>query len=339
MDQARLGFLILLVAGVMNASFTLPMKFTRNWNWENTWLVWTLFALVIFPPLAAFATIPHLGQLYGEVATGLIVTVAIFGAGWGIAQVLFGLAVDSIGIALAFSIVLGISAAVGSVIPLIRLHPEKLFTTGGFFTIAGVVLVIVGVAICAIAGRRREAAMAAQDGRTKVNMSRGLAFAILCGFGAALVNFGLAFGGALLEGAKRHGAAELWAGNAVWLPLMLAGSIPNFTYCVYLLHKNKSVDRYGRRGTASYWFLAAIMAFFWFGSTALYGIATGKLGSWGTILGWPLFMSLIVITASVLGIVTGEWRGSGKQPLRIQVGGVAVLVLAVFVLAAASHWV
>jgi L-rhamnose-H+ transport protein len=50
-------------------------------------------------------------------------------------------------------------------------------------------------------------------------------------------------------------------------------------------------------------------------------------------------MSLIVITASVLGIITGEWKGSGKQPLRIQVGGVVVLVLAVFVLATASRWV
>lgn len=339
MDQTGVGFLILLVASVMNASFTLPMKFTRNWNWENTWLVWTLFALVIFPPLAAFTTIPHLAQLYGEVAAGLVAAVAIFGAGWGIAQVLFGLAVDSIGIALTFSIVLGISAAVGSVIPLIRLHPEKVFTTGGLITFAGVALVIVGVAICAVAGRRREAAMAAIGGRAQVNMSRGLAFAILCGFGAALVNFGLAFGGPLLEGAKRHGAAELWAGNAVWLPLMLAGSIPNFAYCIYLLNKNKTADRYRRPGTASYWFLAAIMAFFWFASTALYGIATGKLGSWGTILGWPLFMSLIVITASLLGIITGEWKGSGKQPLRIQVGGVAVLVLAVFVLATASRWV
>jgi L-rhamnose-H+ transport protein len=339
MDQAGVGFMILLVAGVMNASFTLPMKFTRNWNWENTWLIWTLFALVIFPPIAAFSTIPHLGQLYGEVAAGLVVTVAIFGAGWGIAQVLFGLAVDSIGIALTFSIVLGISAAVGSVIPLIRLHPEKLLTTGGLFTIAGVVLVIVGVTICAIAGRHREAAMAARDGRPKANMSQGLACAILCGFGAALVNFGLAFGGPLLDAAKRHGAAELWAGNAVWLPLMLAGSIPNFVYCVYLLRKNKSADRYARPGTASYWVLAAIMAFFWFASTALYGIATGKLGSWGTILGWPLFMSLIVITASVLGIVTGEWKGSGRRPVRIQVAGVAVLVVAVFVLASASRWV
>src|SRR5260221_3420818 len=125
MDQAGMGFLILLVAGVMNASFTLPMKFTRNWNWENTWLVWTLFALVIFPPLAAFATIPQLGQLYGEVATGLVVTVAIFGAGWGIAQVLVGLAVGSIGISLRFSVVLGNSAAGGSGIPLIRLDPAQ----------------------------------------------------------------------------------------------------------------------------------------------------------------------------------------------------------------------
>jgi L-rhamnose-H+ transport protein len=251
MDQAGVGFLILLVAGVMNASFTLPMKFTRNWNWENTWLVWTLFALVIFPPLASFATIPHLARLYGEVPTGLVVTVAIFGAGWGIAQVLFGLAVDSIGIALTFSIVLGMSAAVGSVIPLIRLHPEKLFATGGLFTLAGVVLVIIGVAICAIAGRHREAAFAARDGRPKADMSRGLAFAILCGFGAALVNFGLAFGGPLLDAARQHGAAELWAGNAVWLPLMLAGSIPNFVYCVYLLNKNKTANRYSRPGTAS----------------------------------------------------------------------------------------
>ncbi|MGA3196296.1 MAG: L-rhamnose/proton symporter RhaT [Terriglobales bacterium] len=339
MDQAGVGFLILLVAGVMNASFTLPMKFTRNWSWENTWLVWTLFALVIFPPLAAFATIPHLAKLYGEVATTLVITVAVFGAGWGIAQVLFGLAVDSIGIALTFSIVLGISAAVGSVIPLVRLHPEKLLATSGLFTFAGVALVIVGVTICAIAGRRREHILAASEGRPRSNMSRGLACAILCGFGAALVNFGLAFGGPLLDAARRHGAADVWAGNAVWLPLMLAGSIPNFAYCVYLLGKNKTTDRYGRPGTAHYWLLAAIMAFFWFASTALYGIATGKLGSWGTILGWPLFMSLIVITASILGFATGEWNGSGKQPLRIQAAGVVVLVLAVFVLASASRWV
>ncbi len=78
------------------------------------------------------------------------------------------------------------------------------------------------------------------------------------------------------------------------------------------------------------------MAVFWFGSTLIYGIAAGNLGSLGTVLGWPLFMSLIVITASIWGVVTGEWKGSGKRPLQIMYGGVAMLILAIVVLSRAS---
>jgi L-rhamnose-H+ transport protein len=120
---------------------------------------------------------------------------------------------------------------------------------------------------------------------------------------------------------------------------MLAGAIPNIFYCLYLLKKNRTVGRFSDSGTSAYWLYAFIMAIFWFGSTSLYGVSAGKLGSWGTIIGWPLFMSLIVITASVLGIVTGEWKNTGATPLRVQLSGVAVLILAVFVLSAASRWV
>ena len=54
MPEATFGILLLVVAGIMNANFTLPMKFTKKWAWENTWLVWTVFALLIFPPLMAY---------------------------------------------------------------------------------------------------------------------------------------------------------------------------------------------------------------------------------------------------------------------------------------------
>lgn len=339
MSDTTAGLILLLVAGVTNASFTLPMKFTRRWAWENTWLVWTVFALLILPPVVTFATVPNVGRTFAEVGIGLVLIVAAFGAAWGVSQVLFGLAVEAIGIALAFSIILGISAAVGSMVPLIRLHPEKILTKAGFGVIVGVGIVIIGVSICAAAGQRREAAMGESVAPGKTSHARGLLFAISSGLGAAMVNFGLAFGGPLVASAQRLGANPLWAPNAVWLPLTMAGSIPNLVYCCYLLRKNKTVNRYSQRGTAPYWFYAFLMAIFWFGSTSLYGISTGKLGNWGTILGWPLFMSLIVITASILGIVTGEWKGTGKQPLRIQISGVAVLVLAVFVLSAASRWV
>lgn len=340
MGDITAGLLLLLVAGVTNASFTLPMKWTRRWAWENIWLVWTIFALVLFPPVVTMLTIPRIGHVYAEVDASIILTVAAFGAGWGIAQVLFGLAVEAIGIALTFSIVLGMSAAIGSMIPLLRLHPEKMFSKGGLGVIVGVLLVIVGVVICAIAGRKRDAALSNSEAPSSSrSYKEGLLLAIVCGLGAAMVNLGLVFGAPLLAAAQRIGARAVWAPNAAWLPVTLAGAIPNLMYCLYLLNKNKTVNRFAESGTAPYWFYAFVMATFWFGSTSLYGIASGKLGNWGTILGWPLFMSLIVITASVLGIVTGEWKNSGKKPLRIQMGAVAVLVLAVFILSAASRWV
>jgi len=339
MGDTTTGLVLLLVAGVTNASFTLPMKLTRRWAWENTWLVWTIFALLVLPTAITLMKVAHLREIYAEGGPVLVFTVAAFGAGWGVAQVLFGLAVESIGIALTFSIVLGMSAAIGSMIPLVRLHPEKIFSHGGMGVMLGVLLVLLGVVICAIAGRKREAALNVPIAEGKRSYTEGLMFAIGCGLGAAMVNLGLVFGTPLLATAIRLGTSPLWAPNAAWLPVMLAGAIPNLVYCVYLLNKNQTSGRFADPATSPYWLYALVMAAFWFGSTSLYGIASVKLGAWGTILGWPLFMSLIVITASVLGILTGEWNNSGKQPLRIQIGAVAVLVLAVFVLAIASRWV
>jgi L-rhamnose-H+ transport protein len=235
MSDTTAGLLLLLVAGVMNASFTLPMKFTRNWSWENTWLAWSIFALVLLPPVVTFATIPHLSAVYRDAGNGPMLLAAAFGAGWGIAQVFFGLAVESIGIALTFSIVLGISAAFGSLLPLLRFHSNKLFTPAGGGVIAGVLLVIMGVSICAVAGRRREAVLGSASGRSGSSMTQGLALSILCGLGASFVNFGLTFGHPLLVSAEKFGAASVWAPNAAWLPLMLAGAIPNIFYCISVL--------------------------------------------------------------------------------------------------------
>jgi len=70
----------------------------------------------------------------------------------------------------------------------------------------------------------------------------------------------------------------------------------------------------------------------------LYGLAVVQLGTWGPILGWPLFMSLIVITATMLGMLTGEWKDCGPLPIRIQWAGVTVLVVAIFILASSGRY-
>ncbi len=335
MGRTAQGLLILILAGVANASFTAPMKFAYKWAWENIWLAWTFFALVLLPVIVALLTIPHLAMVYSTATPRILLEVCEFGAGWGVAQVLFGISVDIIGIALTFSIVLGTSAAIGTLIPLVLLHRDRLRSAQGYMVFAAVAIVLIGVLVCAMAGRMRERALAS-DAAAQKRTSLGLSLALLCGLGASFVNFGVAFGNPIIEVARSFGADALNATNAVWLPLMLSGAIPNVLYCAWLLKKNRSAVRYCHGG--SHWALAFVMGAFWFGSTLLYGLAAVKLGSWGPIIGWPLFMSLIVITASVLGMLTGEWTNAGSRPIRIQWTGVLLLVLAVFILAGSSRY-
>jgi len=340
MQNAALGLIVLIIAGAMNGSFTLPMKFTRSWAWENTWLAWTLFALFFLPPVVTFISLPNVREIYSEPGMMHVAgVVAACGAGWGISQVFFGLAVDSIGIALAFSVILGLAAAVGGVVPVLRDHPDKIFSAGGLGVFAGLALVVVGVGICAVAGRRREKALGLGPQPGKASLGMGLLYCVFSGLGSALVGIGLDSGTPLLSAVTAHQGSQLWAPMSAWLPLMLAGGIPNLVYCIYLLNKNRTGHKFSLPGTGGYWLLGFVMAFFWFASTVMYGIAKDLFGTWGTALAWPMFMSLIVITASVHGIRTGEWKNTGPAPLRIQLSGLGVLILAVIVLQFAGQWV
>ena len=42
----------------------------------------------------------------------------------------------------------------------------------------------------------------------------------------------------------------------------------------------------------------------------------------GAVIGWPLFMSAVVIAGMIAGTLTGEWSRAGAGPLRIMCGGV-----------------
>lgn len=335
MSHSASGLLLLVIAGIMNASFTLPMKLTRNWAWENTWSLWSAVALLALPATMALATVPGLAEIYRLASPGQLFSIVMYGAGWGISQIFFGIAADQIGIALTFSLVLGTSAAVGSAIPMLRLNPGKLQTSGGYMLLGGIATVLLGVALCAVAGTMRERIVARAVPLKRKKTTGGLILAILCGCGAALLNVGFAFGANLRALATYHGATAMSANNAIWLPLLGAGAIPNLLYCLYLLRRNSTGRNFYGAGGAN-WILALAMGILWFGSVLLYGMAASRLGPLGASVGWSLFMSIIIIAASLLGIMTGEWKQSGRWPLATQFMGVGTLIISIFVLGAAS---
>jgi L-rhamnose-H+ transport protein len=223
-------------------------------------------------------------------------------------------------------------------VPLIFLHSDKIATPAGMGVLAGLALMLIGVGVCAVAGKRREMALGA-GAPGKPSIAKGLTFCVLGGLGSGLVNLGLVFGAPILKAAEAQGASRVWTPNAAFLPLMLAGGIPSLLYCSYLILKNKNAHQFRAAETSHHWFLTALMAFLWFASTILYGAATTNLGQLGTVFGWPLFMSVIVITAAIWGLISGEWRGSGSKPRIVMAIGVGLLVVAIFVLSFAGRQV
>jgi L-rhamnose-H+ transport protein len=322
------GWALLIAAGAANATFGLPMKFVRRWQWENTWIAWTLLALVILPVGFAGVFVPSWLSIYSGTALHVAAIVCLLGVGWGLAQVLFGKAIDSIGIGLAFSIVLGISAAGGTLLPLLTLQAGAATPGLTLRIVVGLLLVIFGVAVCTIAGRRREVAQSARI-TAGHSFTPGLIMALVSGVLASFMNVGLSFAGPLLARASAQGLGPTRSMFAVWLPLLLGGALPNLLYCTLLLHRRKTVSLFRESGQFRNLGLATLMALLWFLSTVLYGVATQWLGEWGVVLGWPAFMSVIVITAGFIGIASGEWMHSGQTPIFLQIAGIFLLILAI----------
>ena len=343
MSPVSVGIILAIIAGIINGSFPAPIKYAKVWKWENIWSVWALFGMVIFPWVVVFLTIPNAWDVYQGVPAKAVLMMIAFGVGFGLAQIFFGLGIAAIGMALNFAIAIGISTVLGFLVPLLVKHPDRVFTAQGGMIFLGAFLIVIGIVGCAIAGKLKDKYLEASDPRpresTSVSMSfaAGLFICVLAGLGSPLINFGYAFGEPLLLRAASHGASLSSQANVIWAPVVSSAFIPYIIYCMYLWKKNKTAGLFMAPGTGRNWVFGAVMGLLWFSSTVIYGAVLARLGTMGPVLGWPLFMSAIIIASNVWGIATGEWKGSGSKALNAMFGAIFFLILGFVALAYAGR--
>jgi L-rhamnose-H+ transport protein len=232
-------------------------------------------------------------------------------------------------------------------VPLITLHPEKLWTRAGLGTMAGVLMLISSVVLFSIAGKTRETMLQpASDGNTarpregkqsEGQFLRGLIFCILCGVLNPLINFALAYGADIQAQAVKYGASSAAAPNAIWVVVANAGFIPNAIFSFYLLSA-KSSWRLFPAASVSYWAVTPLMGLMWISGTVLYGAGSIFIGPLGPVIGWPLSMSAMILTATFWGCVSGEWKGVHGAPVRLMAVGLSILLGAIFVLALSARF-
>jgi len=321
----------------MNAAYALPMKLNKKWEWEHSWFAFSIFGVAVVPTVIALLTVPKLWSTYATVSGGTLTAMVLFGASWGVSLVFFGLALTRLGLAISFAVCLGTSAAVGALTPLIAQHSDQIMTRQGGLILVGVLMIIMGVALCGLAGKHREAALQQASGSIRQGFWWGYLLAFVSGILGSMLNLGLAYGGSIQRAAQQHGASLAMMSNAVWLPCLYAGFLPGAIYCYILMRKKGNVIQLCLPGTWYYWFAAASMGLLWYGSIILYSISTVKLGALGTSIGWPLFLASIVVASTVFGALAGEWKRTGPRPIQTMILGVSFLVVAIAVLSYAGR--
>lgn len=317
------GWLLVLAAGLCQGGFMAPMKFTRGWKWENSWFVFAFTAYLICPWLFVVMTTSNAWQIYAEAGGERIAIVMAMGLLWGLGALTFGLGVDALGLSIGFAVILGVAATSGTLVPLLLLN-ESLARPGVLVvTLVSLAVMLAGVAVCSLAGRWRE------TGAEKSSYAWGVLLCIVSGLLSSCGNIGFVLGKPIVDLAVARGVSPDFAPNVVWSLLTVSLFLCNAGFAGYKLLKEGSLSLFKTPDRGRNLALGVSMGVVWMLGFVLYGAGTRQLGQMGPSFGWSVLMASVVIVANVLGILTGEWRGSPRGALRRLWLGVGLLCLAV----------
>jgi L-rhamnose-H+ transport protein len=330
-----LGMAIVFAGGIFNGFFAVPMKYSRRWKWENTWGWFMLLSTVAVPIILAGSFVPHLRQVYQELPWRALLPPLIFGFLWGTTQVTIGLSFQAVGVAMTFAIVCGTTALLGSLIPLVVLHPEDLFRPRGILLMVSIPIMLVGLWLYARAGSKREKEQAvpgAAGREPKMSFVKGLILCFYTGSIGTSINLGFAFGGKIASKSLSLGANPATSTYPVWLLVLWAGFIPSAVYCGYLLWRNRNWGLYIQAGAAREALLGVVMAVLWGTAIFGYGIGATLAGKYGTSVGYALWIALTISSATLAGLLTGEWKGTSSSTRKVLVAAMALVMTSVIIL-------
>jgi len=321
------------VGAAFAASFYAPIGKVKNWSWETTWAVAGFFSWILLPLSLSYLLLPDFYAFYASQPAGLLLTVAFFGAMWGVGNVSYGLTMRHLGMSLGIGVAIGVTLVAGTLEPLIS-HGRlsTLFTTrSGLWSLAGIIVALLGVAIVSYAGHRKEEQMGAEV--KEFNVMLGLALAVMCGIFSSGFAIGLDKATPLLDAARKVGVCPLFARVPGFVPIMGGGAIVNFAYCLTRLVFKKDLSLRADLAQPGPTLLknaamAASGGIMWYLQFFFYSCGEANIPKQLDYVNWMLHMSLYVLCGGFVGLALGEWVGVGSRPIRLLWAGILVIIAA-----------
>lgn len=328
------GIILAIGAGLMLGLYALPEKFTKDFKFENTWGLFFMLTMFLVPIVASLTLIDGFKEVFAAVPSDIIMKMALASVLWGIGVMMWGKAINHIGLSLGFSLFIGTVILVGSVLPFLveGLPEQRVFLT----VLAGIFVVLIGVLFNGRAGilREQDELKAGDKKAEQGGMVKGITIAVVGGLLATGFSYANAVGRPFI-----HQASQA-AGNAEWVtavgimfPIFISGGIVMATYFAWQLSTKKAWADFKTPNFGKNFVLILIMAVFHYAASALFAFAAFKLGEIGNTVGYAIFNTSCVATAIVSGIVTNEWANASSKAKTFLYVSLASMIVGIIIIA------
>ena len=336
------GSLIFALGGLAGAVFAVPFRKIKNVQYESYWLFYALAGLLVFPLILGLATCPACFKVIGGAKPAVLAQCIGFGALWGLGGLTWGLMIRYLGIGLGLAIGCGLCSATGTLIPpIVTGHAGDLVKDAGACTVlAGVVGSLLGIALVGLAGKFKEGELTEEQKKAAVaefDFKKGMLVALFSGIASAGMNFGLQSGGALEAAAKEASTPAAWCGMPVLMVVLWGGLIVNVAWCLWQNKKNGSFGDYGKMfgGNFAAIVLAGLAGVIWACQFACQKVGEPQMGDLKYI-GFAVVMGSSIFFSSLLGLLMGEWKGTGAKTKGCLALGILVLLVSFCVISYGS---
>jgi len=336
------GILLHGVGAISAALCYTPQQKLKGWSWQTFWLVQALVCWLIAPVIGAIITVPELGAVLAEAPRSAMLATFGFGLAYGFGGICFGLAIKHIGYSLTYAIAIGLSCVLGTLTaPVVqRTLSVILDKEGSEWVMGGIVIGMIGIVFCGIAGHSKEADLAS-DESGGFSFKKGLPLCLAAGVLSAL--YGIAINDAaapIAAVAEQHGAG-LWQTNVNYMFANPGALVITIFYTLHLARKEKSFKEFFQvEGSVPIlvrnYSLSILTGCLWYGQFLFYGVAHVQMGDF-KFSSWAIHMIMLILFSSAAGLVMKEWRGCRRKTLSIISLAIIILIAAVLVLSYGNY--
>jgi L-rhamnose-H+ transport protein len=339
-----LGIALHAVGAMFAATCYTPQKRVKHWSWQTYWITQASVCWLLLPFVGAYFTIPELVAVLREAPRDAMFKTFALGAAYGIGGTAFGIAIRYIGFSLTYAIAVGLSAVLGTIVPplLDGVLSTNFAKTGGNWVLTGIIVGILGIALCGIAGRWKETDLQKQGGTGEFSLMKGLLLSLLAGVLSAVYGLSLAAGQPIADVAVKHGAG-MWQGNVIYIFSNTGAFLTTAIYCLYLHGKHKTIGEFvelpageERASLPVNFTMAVLTGTLWYGQFFFYNLAHVRMGEF-KFTSWAIHMIMLVLFSNVVGVVLKEWTTCKPRTRWLLRVALTVLVGAVLLLTYGNH--